>query len=268
MAKPSLTNQKLANLADVLEIKSYPEPAWLPQDKNRVFHWNYGFVEEDFFSNLPIFGKKLLKVRLFSADLGPASSVRQGILPLAKIYRPNELEKKMDAALNLVRQYYSGPIGAENYNYYPTGLYERIADPRFITRLIKKFGLYLVLDLAHARVSAFNLKTPILDYLGQLPLSRVAEIHVSRPYIPKQKNALAVDTHLPPGPTEWRLLKWLLTRIPPPWPLLVVECYQSSSIVLAAYEKLLAVVKDIKPLAVKEASNPNAAKMPLEPFIF
>jgi hypothetical protein len=257
MAKPSFYGKKLAAMADILEIRAYPEPAWLPKNKGRAFHFSVGFAEESFSDALSEIGQYLPGSLMFSADLGPASITRQGILPLSKILSIKELEKKIEEALTLSRNYYSGPIGAENYNYYPTGLYERICDPKFISRLLKKFGLFLVLDLAHALVSAYNLKTPVLDYLGQLPLDRVAEIHLSRPHIPTQKNALAVDAHFPPGKREWRLLRWLLARLPKPWPLLVVECYQSPQILFEAYEGLLLA---IKPLTKKNGASSRGEK--------
>ncbi|MDR2140601.1 MAG: DUF692 family protein [Deltaproteobacteria bacterium] len=260
LARPTPELRKLAQMAEILEIKSFPEPAWLPAKKPRVFHWGYGLVEAEFGEQFPALGPKLVDCLAFSCDLGPAASRRQGIIPMAKILGPGELERRIGQSLELTRKHYSGPIGAENYNYYPTGLYERICRPDYLGRLLEKFDLFLVLDLAHAQVSAHNLKTPIRDYLSQFPLGRVAEIHLSRPYLPAQKGAWAVDAHWVPEKPQWNLLQWVLKKIPAQGPaLVVVECYHSPQVVLAAYENLKTLLDS---LGLRSPNEPQRKSWP------
>jgi hypothetical protein len=239
---PTEVTRILAQKADVLEIKSELDPEWLPKDKPRVFHWGYGLVEDDFKRFFPTIRPRLNQALGFSADLGPSATTRQGVLPMSKILSPKAMETIIGQTLDVVRQSYSGALSVENYNYYPTGLYERVCEPDYISRLLEKFDLRLVLDLAHAEVSAHNLKTPLRAYLESMPWERITEIHISRPYIPSQKQALAVDAHWPPQKTQWDLLKWALKKIPLANPLLVVECYQSHQIVAQAYQELESIL--------------------------
>jgi hypothetical protein len=245
MAGPKILLKKLVGLSDMLEIKAYPEPQWLPQAKPRAFHWNYGFVEDDFFDLFPLIGPELNGSLMFSADLGPAAKRRQGPFPVTRVLKPGEIEKTMGKAVELIRKYYSGPIGAENYNFYPTGLYEGVCEPDHIGSLLEKFDLFLVLDVAHALVSAHNLERPGWSYIRELPLDRVKEIHLSAPYVPAAKKYLAVDTHEPPGEREWTILKWLLKKIGSASPLIVIECYQSPEIVYESYSKLVEILNSM-----------------------
>ncbi|MDR1871638.1 MAG: DUF692 family protein [Deltaproteobacteria bacterium] len=237
--EPTAELRKLVQLGEVLEIKAFPEPSWLPLDKPRVFHWGYGLVEAEFKKLLPALETDLKNCQMFSCDLGPAARYRQGILPTSKILSEKELETAMGSSLDLVRKIYSGPIGVENYNYYPTRLYERICEPYYLSRLLNKFDLSLVLDLAHAQVSAHNLQGSLKEYLRQLPIERVKEIHLSRPYVPEVMKNLAVDTHDPPAIDEFLLLESLLKAIPQNKPLVVIECYKSPQTLLTAYEDLI-----------------------------
>ncbi|MDR1395529.1 MAG: DUF692 family protein [Deltaproteobacteria bacterium] len=223
---------------DLLEIRFLPEPAWLPPQKPKIFHWNYGLIEREFASLFRKLSRNIDDYPLFSADLGPAAVLRQGILPLSASLSPQKLEEGIGRSTDLIRKYFKGRIALENYNYYPTGLYEHICEPQFIGRILEKFGLFLVLDLAHAQVSAHNLNLDFKKYLLEMPLDRTAEIHLSRAYIPKDRRSLAADRHLKPGTRELGLLDWLLDRLPQPDPVLAIECYQSLGQVTAAYEDL------------------------------
>jgi uncharacterized protein (UPF0276 family) len=73
------------------------------------------------------------------------------------------------------------PLILENLDYLPSGAYEHICEPQFIAAVLAETGVGLLLDLAHARVSAARLRIPIADYLAQLPLDRVRQLHVSGP---------------------------------------------------------------------------------------
>ena len=49
-------------------------------------------------------------------------------------------------------------IGLENNNYYPTPAYEIITEGEFISEVLDKNNLFLLLDIAHAMVTAHNKK--------------------------------------------------------------------------------------------------------------
>ena len=139
-------------------------------------------------------------------------------------------------ALSQVRKSFQGPLAAENYNYYATGLYEHICRPEFITDFLTEFDLALVLDLAHAAVTARNLKIELETYLLELPLERTAEIHISRPYF---HPVTAVDAHEAPGDEEFMLLEFVLKHLPPNAEVLVaVEYYAQLDLLMDNYVRL------------------------------
>ncbi len=213
------------------------------------FHWGRGPVEADF---RPAFRREGLDrllaeipVELFSFDLGPAARRRAGPFPCSRPLPAAALRRHTEAALKFIRRHYQGPLAAENYNFYPTGLYGPVTEPDFIRAHLAEFDLGLVLDLAHARVTAHNLGLDPAAYLEALPLERTAEIHLSRPWLPPSSSRLqAADAHDSPGPEEWRFLKNILKnpRLPVGAPVFVEYYGNLSKLVLAQsrLEKLIA----------------------------
>jgi hypothetical protein len=244
LARPSPTARRLVALAEVLELKALPPPAWLPTGPPRVFHWGLGLVEAEFAPAFEPVGRWLAANRpeLFSCDLGPAAARRLGLTPLSPILSRPALEKRAAQALALIRKAHSGPVAVENYNYYPTGLYEHVCRPDYLAAFLEKFDLGLVLDLAHAAVSASNLGLTPEAYLAEMPFERVWEIHLSRPRLPADPRALAADAHLRPGPRELSWLKLTLERLPAGAapPLAAIEHYQSLAGLLKATLELQA----------------------------
>lgn len=84
------------------------------------------------------------------------------------------------------------PLIIENLDYNPGGAYEYICEPDFIAEVLRETKVGLLLDLAHARVSAARLGYTIAAYLDHLPLERVMQIHVSGP---RWIDGLLVDVH-------------------------------------------------------------------------
>jgi len=105
------------------------------------------------------------------------------------------------------------PLLLENFNYHPTNAYEYICEPDTFSQLIDEIGCDMLLDLAHAQISAFNMgwKNP-REYLEKLPLEKVVEIHINHPYDDNGKQML--DRHLPIGESDLDLLSWVLVHAP------------------------------------------------------
>ena len=220
LAAPSGTGRRLAEAAAVWSLRGRP-PAWLgrlirPGRERRLsFHWGRGLVEADF---KPAFRREGLdrllaetRVELFSFDLGPAARRRSGPFPCSRPLKAAALRRHLESSLKFIRRHYQGPLAVENYNYYPTGLYGPVTEPDFIRARLAEFDLGLVLDLAHALVTAHNLGLDRAAYLAALPLERTAEIHLSRPWLPPRTSRLqAADAHESPGPEEWHLLRNIL----------------------------------------------------------
>jgi uncharacterized protein (UPF0276 family) len=104
------------------------------------------------------------------------------------------------------------PLILENFNYHPTNAYEYICEPALVTELLGAIGCDMLLDLAHARISAFNMGWHSAEeYLTALPLHKVREIHITRPGWQK---AQMVDLHQPLEADDLDLLAWVIERTP------------------------------------------------------
>lgn len=105
------------------------------------------------------------------------------------------------------------PLLLENFNYHPTNAYEYVCEPETFRALIEQIDSGVLLDLAHAQISAFNMGWPDpRAYLEQLPLDRVVEIHFNQPYNDHGKQML--DRHMSVQPKDIELLRWVLERTP------------------------------------------------------
>jgi uncharacterized protein (UPF0276 family) len=201
-------------MAEVLEVKNPNPPSFLPKEMPKVFHWGYGIAEDDFKEHFPPVKEYLesAKPSLFSCDLGPSARRHEGILPTSPILGKKAIYERSKLNMKLLRTAYDGPVGLENYNFYPTGLYNQICDPDFMAEFLDKFNAGLILDLAHAAISAVNMGFDPFYYLERLPLDKVVEIHVSRPQLPTEPGKLGVDTHEYPEAREWSWLTFVLER--------------------------------------------------------
>jgi uncharacterized protein (UPF0276 family) len=87
------------------------------------------------------------------------------------------------------------------------------AEPERIGRLIRETGAGMLLDIAHAKVSAQYRKQDVREYLLALPLREVREIHVSGPDFDEDGNPY--DAHGPMRDEDFALLEWALGRTEP-----------------------------------------------------
>jgi uncharacterized protein len=104
------------------------------------------------------------------------------------------------------------PVLVENMDYNPTGAYESICQADFIKRVLENTGAGLLLDLAHARVSAAAFGMPVEAYLKQLPLERVRQIHINHP---GWRAGRRVDSHEALEEEDYLLLQDVLGRCSP-----------------------------------------------------
>ncbi len=83
------------------------------------------------------------------------------------------------------------------------------ADSGVFSQVIQDTGCQLLLDLAHASITAQSLGIDVQDYLKPLPMDRLAELHVTgvRPH-----NGVLTD-HFEMTPEDWALLDWALGEI-------------------------------------------------------
>ncbi|MDR2368209.1 MAG: DUF692 family protein [Deltaproteobacteria bacterium] len=221
---------KILDFSDTLEIKFLPEPDWLPAEKKRIFHSGLGLVEAGFRDAFDEITPYLIEndVGLYSCDLGPSAERYTRNIPISPVLDLDAILDGIRQSVAFIRERFPGRLAVENYNYYPTGLYEHVCRPDFITGTLEELDMGLVLDISHAAVTAHNLKTEFLDYVKELPLHRLVEIHLARPTFENERRALALDAHSAPGLREYRWLEGILGLLKndPREIYLVVEYYR------------------------------------------
>ncbi len=139
-----------------------------------------------------------------------------------------------------LREWLKIPIALENFNYHPTNAYEYICEPELFTSLLEDTGCDMLLDLAHAQISAHNMKWPSIHaYLEAMPLQKVREIHLTRP---GWQGDQRVDLHQPIQADDLELLGWTLDRTPAPWVTLEVGELEEAVLIdqLATLRRFLA----------------------------
>lgn len=133
----------------------------------------------------------------------------QGLSPL----QPRELVlERCIARLKQLKSLLPLPILIENLDYNPTQAYEYVCEPAFIQEVLAETDTWLLFDLAHARVTAQAFGVPVEDYIAQLPLEKVRQIHLNRP---GWRNGRLVDAHLALEADDYQLLEQILSRCQP-----------------------------------------------------
>ena len=131
-------------------------------------------------------------------------------------------------------------IGLENNNYYPTPAYDLVTDGSFVTKLVEQNNIYLLLDIAHAMVTAHNKKIEYLDYIDTLPLEKLIQLHICQPVLPVGE--IAQDTHDDPTPEMLDEIIRLI-KLFPQVEYLTVEYYKDKYILTEAINELLLRLK-------------------------
>ena len=120
--------------------------------------------------------------------------------------------KRCISRLNLLNSLLPVPILIENLDYNPTQAFEYVCEPAFIQQVLTETDCSLLFDLAHARVTAQAFGLPVEDYIFQLPLEKIRQIHLNRPGW--QDNRL-VDAHLALETDDYNLFEKVLEHCQP-----------------------------------------------------
>jgi uncharacterized protein (UPF0276 family) len=88
-------------------------------------------------------------------------------------------------------------IAVENNNYFPTQAYQTVTDGDFLTELTERTGCGLLLDVAHAMITAHNTGRRLEEYTATLPLARTVQLHICEPEL--RPGMIATDAHHCPG---------------------------------------------------------------------
>jgi uncharacterized protein (UPF0276 family) len=119
----------------------------------------------------------------------------------------------------LSRRFGAEKVIAENVPYRPSGHVLRPSvEPQVIRRVIEQSGCGLLLDIAHACISAHHIGLDDTVYMAQLPIQRLREMH----FCGVQNLNGRLQDHLPATQADWQMLDWVLEHIrqgdwPTPW---------------------------------------------------
>ena len=104
------------------------------------------------------------------------------------------------------------PVILENMDPLPFAGYDFEVQTGRISHVLEGTECSLLLDIGHVRVSAAALRVDVLDYLSDLPLDRVVQIHVSGP---RMRGGRLVDAHESLQEPDYALLDFVLERARP-----------------------------------------------------
>lgn len=134
------------------------------------------------------------------------------MLPNSEVLDREACRERFLSGLRNVKNGIGVPLLVENLDYCPEGAYEHICDPVFIREMVDELDCGLLLDLAHAQVSADWLGVGIEQYLAGLPLERVMQIHLSSP---RRVGDRLDDAHCELVASDLQLLEGVLGRCQP-----------------------------------------------------
>ncbi|MBI1279171.1 MAG: DUF692 family protein [Anaerolineaceae bacterium] len=112
----------------------------------------------------------------------------------------------------MIERFGSEKVILENANYDPNyQVPTLVIQPEVISRVVNETDCGLLLDLAHARMSAVYLGIDMQEYISRLPLHALRELHVAGTRYVEEQQRL-VD-HYPMTDVDWTLTEWALDNI-------------------------------------------------------
>jgi uncharacterized protein (UPF0276 family) len=205
-----------------------------------LFHDGRGIIEEGFLDHFDSISWFLNEneIRLFSFDLGPAAEKvaveDYYYISESEILTKDEIKTLIRQRLNYIRERFIGELAFENLNFFPFPAYAHVCEGDFISEVVHENDAFLVLDVAHAEISARNFGMTLEDYISKLPLERVKEIHLCSPGI---VDGNWRDLHRKPCVREFELLDWISEKVLYD-PYVVVEYYGDFDGIKSAYQEL------------------------------
>lgn len=117
-------------------------------------------------------------------------------------------------AFTRVKETINVPLVIENFPYYTWWRHFKTgSEPQFLKELCERGDCGFLLDIAHARCSAWHFKMNVKDYLDALPLHRLREIHLAGTQVRPSEGLR--DTHTVIDETDYEMLRYLLKKSDP-----------------------------------------------------
>ena len=153
------------------------------------------------------------QVRIYSEHLSYTKSHNAHLYDLLPIpFRDDAIDHVVDR-IRKVQDALERPLAIENVSYY-TPVAAEMSEIEFINRIVEGAACQLLLDVNNVYVNAFNHQYDAREYIAQLPLERVAYIHMAGHE--QVEDDLIIDTHgRPIIDPVYELFEWTIARMDP-----------------------------------------------------
>jgi len=153
------------------------------------------------------------EVAIYSEHLSYTKSRNAHLYDLLPIpFRQDAIDHVVDR-IQRVQDSLKRPLAIENVSYY-TPVAAEMTEIDFINEIVERSGCNLLLDVNNVYVNAFNHKYDAKEFIGKLPLDRVAYIHMAGHE--QVEPDLIIDTHGQPiiDPV-YDLFEWTIEKMEP-----------------------------------------------------
>lgn len=132
---------------------------------------------------------------------------------LMPLPRTQETVRHVADRIRCLQDRFQRPVLIENISQYINCPADEMPDAEFISRILTESDCGLLLDVNNVYVNSVNHRFNAQDFLSNIPLERVVQIHVAGHH---QFPEGLVDTHgAPVCDPVWALLRWVMARCRP-----------------------------------------------------
>jgi len=191
----------IMNVSDCLEVRQRSLSSNAP--KQYLFHVDIDVTHywssktKKYLENSLLLKNELQLVTFQATRCCHGEKIKDGYFVLdGYVYTRNEMLNHASDNIAWLRSVLNSDImiGLENNNYYPTPAYNIITESNFINSIIIGNNIRFLLDIAHAKVTAHNMKLDYSKYLHSLPLDKLIQLHICAPNM-QEETGVAYDAH-------------------------------------------------------------------------
>jgi uncharacterized protein (UPF0276 family) len=153
------------------------------------------------------------QVKIFSEHLSYTKSRNAHLYDLLPIPFRSDAVDHVVERIRKVQDKLQRPLAIENVSYY-TPVAAEMSEIEFVNQIVERAGCQLLLDVNNVYVNAFNHRYDAKEFISQLPLDRVAYIHMAGHE--QVEPDLIIDTHGQPiiDPV-YELFEWTIAQMDP-----------------------------------------------------
>ncbi len=169
-------------------------------------------LDWEFLKKLKTFMKET-NMRLFSEHLSYSKCDNAHFNGLFPVPFRHDAVKNMCERIKQVQDFLGQQIAVENISYY-TSLLPEMSEAEFIKAIVEEADCKLLLDISNVQVNSQNHNYDPISFLNELPLERVAYVHLAGSYI--DALGTVIDSHdAPVNESVIDLLEWTASKIKP-----------------------------------------------------